>query len=160
MAVTLEYASHRDIAEVAFNMRESDYREFSALSRYDSRDDLASELVQRFAGRDDVMVAAHDGHAIAIGGLIENRPNVVSLLFYATDAFPGIGLELTKIIKRDLIPPLKVAGVHRIEAVSMYDHIEAHRWICNLGLAPEGILRGFGKGGETFHSFAWVADAL
>lgn len=157
----LEYATKEHIYAVAAAMRESDYREFSALSTEDTRGKLAVQLARRFAGRSDVMVATDDNvRPIAVGGLIEHRPNVVSLLFFATDAFPEIGLELTKVIKRDMIPPLKVAGVHRIEATAMADHVEAHRWIRSLGLEPEAMLRGFGKGGETYQSFAWVSDAL
>ena len=33
-----------------------------------------------------------------------------------------------------------------------------HRWLGIIGLKREAALRGFGKNGETFHQFAWVAD--
>ena len=35
---------------------------------------------------------------------------------------------------------------------------ELHRWLGIIGLKREGALRGFGRNGETFHQFAWVAD--
>ena len=36
----------------------------------------------------------------------------------------------------------------------------AHRWIGLLGLEHEATLPGYGRGGETFELFAWVAGHL
>ena len=79
------------------------------------------------------------------------RPNVVSLLFFATDQFPEIALPATRFIKRELFARLKKAGVHRIEAVSMVDHNDTHAWLQTLGLERETEpMIGYGKGGESF----------
>jgi hypothetical protein len=83
----------------------------------------------------------------------------VTLAFFATDQFPEIALGLTKFIKDRLFPRYRAEGVHRIECLSMEGYDAAHRWIGVLGLKREAVLPKFGKGGETFFQFAWVADA-
>ena len=105
------------------------------------------------------IIAVHDEQGpVCIGGGIEHRPNVVTLLLFATDRFPYVALSLTRFVTRSLFTQYRNAGVHRIEAVSMVGHDEAHRWIETLGLKREAVLRGYGKNGETFLQFAWVAD--
>lgn len=148
-----------DVFSVAMAMRETDYDEFIALSTATDRDALARQLAQRYAGRPDVMVAFAGSEPVAVGGLIEARPGVITLLFFATDRLPEIGLEMTYMVQK-LLRAAKTAGTHRIEAVSMLGHDEAHRWIRHLGLEPEGPpMRGYGKSGETYQQFAWVSDA-
>lgn len=139
-------------------MRESDYREFSALLPVQTRAELADALADRFAG-EDVLVAKSGDVAVAIGRVLETRPNVLTLGFYATDRLPEIGKALTRFIKQRLLPPMVAAGVHRIECVSIEGHTAAHDWIRVLGLEQEGPpLRAYGKNRENFISFAWVAD--
>lgn len=154
----LEYATADDVRAVALAMRESDYREFSALSPTTDREGLAERLAARYSGRDDVLAAFCDGQPVAVGGLIESRPNVLTALFFATDDFQKVGLEVTYFVKR-LLPQVKANGVHRIEAVSLVGHTEAHRWIRHFGLLPEGPpMRGYGKNGEAYQQFAWIDD--
>ena len=38
-------------------------------------------------------------------------------------------------------------------------HAEVHRWVELLGLKREAVMPKYGKGGETYIQFAWVADA-
>lgn len=157
--MNLEYPSEDDIRRVALDMRETDYREFIALSDQSTREGLALQLAVRFAGREDIFMASWAGWPVAVGGLIELRPHVVTLAMFATDDLPKIGGPLTKVLK-GMFSDVKRTGVHRIEAVSMVGHDDAHRWIQALGLAPEGgPMRGYGKGGEAYQQFAWVADA-
>lgn len=157
----IEPAKPADIVHVAAHMREADLKEFLALSPANDRAALALELSQRFGQRNDVFAAWHEEMPIAIGATIEARPNVLTLLFFASDGFRHIGRELTKFMKQRYFPPLIEAGVHRIECVSMEGHKEAHRWIKALGLVQEGgPLRGYGKNGETYFQYAWVRDDL
>lgn len=153
----VEYATADDIRTVALDMREADFREFIALSAADSREALAAQLVTRFAGRSDVMTGFDDrDRPVAVAGLVEHRPNVLSALFFATDDFESVALEVTYIAHR-LLRDVRATNVHRIEAVSMVGHDQAHRWIRHFGLKPEGPpMRCFGKNGEDYQQFAWV----
>lgn len=158
----IDYAGADDIRFVAYRMRAADYREFSALSATTNRKQLARHLARRYAGSPDVMAVWPEGskEPAAVGGLLEHRPGVLTALFLATDAFPSIAMELTIRIKREFLPQVKTTGVHRIEAVSLVGHTEAHRWIRHFGLKPEGPpMRGYGKNGEAYQQFAWVSDA-
>lgn len=153
----LDVATADDIRAVARDMRDSDLAEFSAVLPVDDRDAVADTLSLRYGYRPDILCAQRDGRRIAIGGALELRPNVLTLLFFATPDFGQIALPLTRFIKLGLFRRLVAAGVHRIEAVSMDGHTQAHRWIEALGLSREtGPLRGYGKRGEAFIQFAWV----
>jgi hypothetical protein len=147
-----------DLAVVAFRMRARDVAEFSAVNPVNNAEELAVLLCARYGGRHDTFCAYDGVKPVGFGAMIEGRPNVITLMFFATDAFPEIALGLTKFIKRELFPNYIKNGAHRIECVSIDGYVETHRWIEALGLKHEAALRGYGKNGETFHQFAWVAD--
>lgn len=152
--------SAEHVCYVAENMREADIREFLAISHATTADDLASGLVSRFSDHPEVFCFSTDESVpVAVGGMIQARPNVVTMMFFATDDFSSIALPLAKFTKQRLFPRYRKLGVHRIEAISIDGHGEAHRWIEIVGMKREGEpMRGYGKGGETYHQFAWVSD--
>lgn len=156
----IDVATFGDVYRVARFMRTRDIEEFLAVCPVQTHEGLIMRLMERFGNRDDLIVARDGGEAVAIGGLIEHRPHVATLLFFATDGFPAIALGLTRFIRQRLFPRVKRAGVHRIEAVSIAGYHETHRWIEILGLKREAEFRGYGKNGETFVQFAWVSDAV
>lgn len=152
----IDTATAKDVFDVAMHMRDSDYKEFDALCPTSSRGALAILLKERYSG-EDVIVARVDDKPVAIGRLVEARPNVITLAFFATPKLKLIGKPLTRFIRQRLLEPIKAAGVHRIECVSMVGHTEAHRWIRALGLREEGQpMQGYGKNGEAFQAFSWV----
>lgn len=157
----IDVARPGEIRRVALAMRERDFDEISALAPADTREELAAFLEQCYTGVPDVLCGhGRDGEPICIGGLIQLRPNVASMLFYATDDFPQIGLQITRFVRNELIPRYMAAGVHRIEAASLADYAQVHRWLGTLGLAPEGgLMFGYGKRGEAFQNFAKVQRA-
>lgn len=155
----IEAATSADVRYVAERMRDTDLREFLAVSRARDRWDLAESLVERYGGHPDVLAARLDGSGpVAIGAMIEARPNVITLFFFATDNFPIVAVAMTRFIRQRLFPRYRAAGVHRIECVSIEGHDDAHRWIEILGLRREATMPGFGRDGETFFQFAWVSD--
>lgn len=157
MALQIDPATPHDIFTVASAMRDSDFREFSAFYAGPTKLDIAYQLVMKYGNRDDVIVAS-DGGPIAVGGLLQARPNVITLWMLATDDFPRIGLGLTRFLVKRMIPPLVDAGVHRIECASIEGYATAHTWIRALGLRQEAVMPGYGQNGETFIQFAWVKD--
>ena len=156
----IDAPSRGDILAVAQAMRARDYDEFSALSFAADRAAMAEALADRFAGKDDTFCAYAGGQPVAVGAMVMGRPGVVTLMFFATDRLPEIGLALTKFITQRLFPVYRAKGIHRIECVSLEGYEEVHRWIEVLGLRREaGPFKGFGRNGEAFVQFAWVADA-
>lgn len=156
----IEGATPDQIAYVARHMRARDRAEFMPLSPARSHIELCELLVQNYGSRLDVIAACDGNEPVAIGGLIQHRPNVATLLMYATDRFPAIAHPLTRFIRKCLFPAGRETGVHRIEATSIAGYDEAHRWIEMLGLQREAELPGYGRGGETYISFAWVRPDL
>ena len=160
MTTRIEAATPEDIMAVALDMRERDLREISALLFVDDKEEIARGLVERYGKHPGVLTVFHDEKPVCIGALLETRPNVVSALFFATDGFPKVAVPLTRFIRRKLFPRLKADGVHRIEAVSLLDYEQMHRWLKVLGLRQETPpMAGFGKRGESFVQFAWSSYA-
>lgn len=145
-----------DVAHVAARMRERDRKEFLAVSPYDEADMLAS-LPDRFTEKG--FCFRKDGEPVGIGIMAVSRPNVVTLGFFATDDFPRIALPVARFTRRVLFPAYRAEGVHRIEAYTVADYEDAHRWIEMVGLTYEATLRAFGRDGEDFKVFSWVDDA-
>lgn len=156
----LEDTTPENVRYVAERMRESDFREFSAVSFARDRRQLA-ELMTKIYGEHPGGICAYSGdEPVAVGAMVEGRPNVVTLMFFATDALNEIAIPLTRFIRNNLFPRYREEGIHRIECISIDGHTAAHRWIRLLGLEREtGPMLGYGKNGETFFQFAWTRDA-
>lgn len=143
---------------VADRMRDSDADEFLAVSFAGSRAELADSLVERYADHPHGFCFMNGQTPVGVAAMVQARPNVITLMFFATDEFPKLAMAITRFTLRTLFPSYRAAGVHRIECASIDGYEAAHRWIEILGLSREGLFRGFGRNGETFHQFAWVAD--
>jgi hypothetical protein len=151
----LERANDRPglVASVAANMREWDRREIFA-TRHDSsvaqlaEDALACGPVSWVAGQGDTPIAAF--------GCAPMWRGVWSMWLFATDDFGRIGISVTKLVVRSIIPMMFDAGAHRLEARSMEGHVDAQRWLEVIGAKREATLRGYGRDGDTFHVYAWL----
>lgn len=152
----VDVTTPENVRHVAERMRASDYREFSALSYASDLPELTALLVRDYGEHPSGICAYAGDEPVAVGAMVQGRPNVITLMFFATDDFPKIALPLTRFITKNLFEKYRAEGVHRIECVSIDGYDEAHRWIKLLGLHHEAVLSGFGKNAEAFHSFAWV----
>jgi hypothetical protein len=153
-------ATPEAVRQVALYMRERDFKEFAAVSAFDDRGDIADALAERYGESPEIHVGYAGDTPVCVGGTVQARPNVITLLFFATDDFPKIGLGITRYIRKQLFPRLIKAGVHRIEAVAMTDYAETRAWLRTIGLEAEtGPLLGYGKNGEPFVQYSWSADA-
>lgn len=154
----VEATTPENVRHVAERMRDSDFREFSAVSYAKTRQQLADVMVRVYGEHPGGMCAYDGDEPVAIGAMIEARPNVVTLMFFATDAMAGIAVPLTRFIRNVVFRQYRDEGAHRIECVSIDGHEAAHRWIEILGLKREAVFPGYGKNGEKFHQFSWVRD--
>jgi hypothetical protein len=152
----IDVTTPENVRYVAERMRTSDYREFSALSHARNRAEMTDMLVDVYGNHPSGICAYLHDVPVAAGAMVEGRPNVMTLMFFATDDFPKIALPLTRFIMKNLFEKYRAEGVHRIECVSIDGYDEAHRWIKLLGLHHEAVFPGFGKNGEAFHQFSKV----
>lgn len=155
----IDAPTRQDVRVIARNMRERDKAEFMAVSKVQTAEDLVKALTNRYGNAEDAIGVFDGQEPVGIAALIEHRPNVVTLGFFATDRFPVIAVPFTKFVKQRLFPQYVAAGVHRIECVSKADYKAAHRWLRVLGLEQEAVMPGYGKGRETYLQFAKVFDA-
>lgn len=146
------------VRHIAERMRAKDAEEFLAVSHADTRAELTEALIDRYAGHPHGICFLHDDfEPVAIVAMVFARPNVATLMFFATDRFREIAISVTRFATRSLFPCYFNAGVHRIECASIDGYEHAHRWIQMLGLDDEGRFPGWGKNGEAFRQFAKVA---
>lgn len=142
------------VHQIARNMREWDKREIYATRCNDDPDEvaefaLACGKVSWVAGRGDKAIAAF--------GCAPLWPGVWSMWLFATDDFNQIGISVTRLVKKSIVPMLFDAGAHRLEARSMEGHTDAQRWLEVIGAQREGgPLRGFGREGQDFHVYTWA----
>lgn len=154
----IDRATPEDIYSVALNMRERDFEEFTAVNMANTREELAESLSRHYGSLDCMIAVRRGDKAVAVGGALEIRPNVVSLMFMATDDFSKVAIDTTKYIRNQLFPSLINVGIHRIECASLVGYDYTHRWLKMLGMTREiGVMRAFGKNGEDFSMFAKVA---
>jgi len=154
----LDAPTREDVAFVAVRMRPRDMEEFMAVSYAVNEAELVEGLVARYGGAHDAFCAYQGDIPVAVGAMVEHRPNVVTLMFFATAELPMIGAALTRWIRQRLFPQYRARGVHRIECASIDGYVSVHRWVQALGLKREAVMPKYGRGGETFIQFAWVAD--
>jgi RimJ/RimL family protein N-acetyltransferase len=142
------------ILPVARNMREWDKREIYATRFTDDPELLAKEV--EFMGKEVGWVAGLGDQPIAAFGCFLMWPGVWSMWLFATDDFGRIGISMTKLIVRSIVPMLFEGGAHRLEARSMDGHVDAQRWLEVIGARREGgPLKGYGRAGQDFHVYTW-----
>jgi len=147
------------VRAVAENMRQDDVDEFMSVSFARDRAELADGLVERYASNGEAYCFSDGETPVAVGAMVEGRPNVITIMFFATDRFPAIALPLARFCKRNLFPRYRAVGVHRIECIAIADQPKKRRWIELLGMQHEATFAGYGKNGEAFGQYAWVRDA-
>lgn len=136
---------------VALRLREADAREIYATRWSDDPEALALDAAAAVPG----FVCGLERPIAAIGA-VPMYPGVWNVWMFATDEFPRIGVSMTKLMKRVMIPNLQKIGGHRAECRSIEGHTEAHKWLELLGARREAEHLKAGKNGETFYTYAWV----
>ena len=138
---------------VALAMRHIDKEEIYATRWDEDPTSLVKEIVRNtLIGA--VACTNNDEPVAAFGGY-EMWPGVWDVWMFATDRWLEVAKELTIHIKKEFIPALEEAGVHRAQCFSLDTHYTAHKWMEYLGAEKEGILTGLGKNKENFIVFKW-----
>lgn len=137
---------------IAKHLREWDRREIMATRWSEEPADLAREAA---LSGDTSWAALVDGIPAVAYGAFPMWPGVWSVWAFGTDNFRHAGREVTRHIRRAIIPGMAQVGARRAQAYSMDGHDDAQRWIKALGGKRESIAYGYGKGGEDFHLFVY-----
>jgi hypothetical protein len=141
-----------DVAHIAANMREWDRREIFATRFGDDIDEFVLEASSRGPLAWTVGLG---NEPIAAFGCHQCWPGMWSLWFFATDKLDTIGLSVTRLIIRAILPAIRGDDTRRIECRSMEGHDDAQRWLTVIGATREATLKGFGRDGDDFHVYTW-----
>lgn len=138
--------------EICHNLREWDRREIFAVRWSDDPDDLALAALQLL---ETTWIAFIGDDPVAAIGTIPLHPTLWSPWCFGTDRFGQVGLPLTRLAKRVIIPVMAAAAPRvRVEVKSLDGHLDAQRWLeRSFGARREATHPGYGKGGETFHTY-------
>lgn len=145
--------THEAVHYIARNLRAIDREEVYALRFHDNDFLLTNEVIACPL----TWVAWHDGFPVAVLGAVEVTPGVWSMHCFGTDAFGRIALPLTRFAVKTFRPMLfGELGAHRLQADALAKNTESCRWIELLGGHKEAVLKGRGRKGEDFVTYAMM----
>lgn len=157
MKITIEPACLRDASFVMANMRPLDELEVMCQVPDSARiHELAHWLISGSAA----FVAYVDGRPSAVFGT--SPINVVCLSIWAlgTKRMQRCVPAITRFMIAEHLPERVAEGYKLMEARSLVQHEEAHRWMQSTGAVVQGADFEYGKGGEMFRLFRWEASAM
>jgi hypothetical protein len=134
------------------NLRAHDRREVEATIDCGSAQATA-ELIRTIPGP-KWEARTRAGRPAVVGGFTPVWPGLGSGWMWGTDDWDEVALEVTRAMRKHILPALERNGVRRIEARPMYGNIDAVRWLELVGFEQEAVTPGFGRRGEDFVLFA------
>jgi hypothetical protein len=138
------------------NLRPSDAAEIRATIWLGSAKATA-ELVERIPGpKWEARTVL--GEPAAIGGFVPVWPGLGSGWIWGTDRWDEVVMEVTRALKRNILPSLDRRGLHRLEARPMAANVATIRWLQLVGFGFEAVTPRFGRGGEDFALCARITD--
>jgi hypothetical protein len=90
------------------------------------------------------------GEPAVIGGFVPVWPGLGSGWLWGTDRWDEVVLEVTRAMRRHILPSLDAEGVHRIECRPMAGNAATIRWLQLVGFKQEAVTAQFGRGCEDF----------
>jgi hypothetical protein len=95
---------------------------------------------------------------ISIWGLVQRRQGVGAGFAFGTEEWPRAMIPMLRQIRGFVLPFLAENGYHRVEAAALRRRTDVGRLMKLIGAEPEGLLRGYGTGGEDFISYRWLSN--
>jgi hypothetical protein len=142
--------THPGLRYVMTHLRAEDAAEVRAT--IDQGDiELTCRLIEGVAGAKWEARTA-EGRPAVVGGFSCVWPGLAHGWLWGTDEWPEVGREVTRFVKRFILPALDRAGFHRIECRPLASN--DHRWLKFIGFKPEAVTAQFGQGREDFVLFA------
>jgi len=94
-----------------------------------------------------------DEQPLLAGGLM-GGPGVMHTFMFGAVGWERAVQAAVREGRRMLERALTVDGVHRVQCISLCQHEQGRKFLEAMGLRYEHELRGWGKGGESFHLLA------
>lgn len=138
------------------NSRQDEREQFAALT-FTEYDPEVAAVGFWSAGKWALACLHPDGTPAAAGGYEQVQPGVWQSWMVGTDrGWKEMSRDIHR-TTRYLTEQLVNSGLcRRLQTNALASRVEAHAWYERLGLIPEGIMRGFGAGGEDVAMFGRV----
>lgn len=143
------------LPHVARNMREWDRREIFA-TQVDDDLDRFIDLVALCGPA--AWISGLGNEPICAFGALQMFPGLFDMWMFGTPSINKIGKSMTKMVRDVIVPHLFHCGARRLECKSMDGHKDAQDWLEVVGARRESSALEYGRGGETFHTYAWRMD--
>ena len=152
-------ATYDDLKYIACNMRAADATEIFCCRWDDDPKSLAHEIFCMGTFYPVFLAFADDdGDPIAFLGVSALTPTLGLAHMFATDDFNLIWRDMVKHVLRYVVPALIEFGFHRVEARAQESYDQSRRLLEALGFEYECDLSDYGKGGECFTLYAYLAN--
>lgn len=144
---------------ICSNLRQSDKDEVFATRDDTSPEELACSIFSRRDSGVAWIAYSKTGVPVAAFGAYRQCGSLWGLWMMATNDWKEVARGVTKFGIKFVMPFLfERMGMKYGHCISSADNQAAHRWIARLGGHPDSGLTHWGKNGEDFIRFIWVAQ--
>jgi hypothetical protein len=121
-----------------------------------ARDDIDStcQLLWMLPGLKWEARSEFTGVPAVVGGVVPIWPGLAAGWMFGTEGWEDVALEVTRTVKKNILPKLDHLGVHRVECRPIAGNDAAVRWLELMGFRREAVTAQFGRGREDFVLFA------
>jgi hypothetical protein len=146
-------ADRGHIRAILENLREDDMLEMAAV---DIDFDKLPDIIMRHKVFAFCAYTMEHG-PVAVWGMVQRRRGVGAGFAFGTERWGVVLLPMLRQIRHFVLPFLANSGFHRVEAAALARRQDVARFMSLIGAEPEGVLHGYGSGGEAFTSYRWLA---
>ena len=161
LKVEIRPATLRDLSYTAANAREIDRRELYASGpRSPSEAGWVTWYLTQNTGGEGYCVWLDGNPEFAFGFTCQSQltPWLYSAWAWGSEKTIYCMPELHRWGAVHVLPTIKRLGAERVEARSLFEHTEAHRWMQSLGFRKEAVMDKWGRNGERFVLLVWIRE--
>jgi hypothetical protein len=155
MSITIKPATGLALQYILDNLSEMDRIEMAATNPDGCR--LGETLIPLILERSGFSLVAWGDRPITACGLVPLCPGVAVAFAFSTPEYRRAIVPVTRFIRGFGTRVAIKSGLHRIEFRALAARPDVERWVALLGAKPEATLSRFGKNGEDFILYRWLA---
>lgn len=150
-------ATLRDVSFIAANLRVCDREEIDCQVAPGTR---PSAIAAFCLHGSQSWTVFRDGLPVGAFGFAPISDGVLNGWAFGRPGFSRCIPAVTRFVFRNVVPGWLDQGIRRIEVRTIESHEGAHRWMEAAGATRCCALDDWGRSGERFYLYAWVARTL
>ncbi|MEM9107214.1 MAG: hypothetical protein AAGC96_16300 [Pseudomonadota bacterium] len=155
--IDIREATLRDVSFIAANLRSCDREEIECQVAPGTR---PSEIAVFCLRGSQSWTVFRDGLPLGAFGFAPISSGVLNGWAFGRQGFGRCIPTVTRFVFREIVPGWLDQGIRRIEVRTIESHKSAHRWLEAAGASRICALEDWGRSGERFYLYAWVARSL